>query len=111
MKEKTILAITLACLSLFGFRGMLPKLSTSAIVGFFTISGLIGCCYHFLQSRNKRRIGALAMSNGWLSPSEIKQIRYCQKDNGYKFGKIAVRRNYLTSEQVALILEIQLSMA
>ncbi len=51
------------------------------------------------------------MSNGWLSFTEIKQILYCQKDNGSKFGEIAVHRKYLTPEQVVSILEIQHSMA
>jgi len=66
MKEKIILSIILTCLSLFGLRSILPELSSSAIVGLFTISGLIGCCYHLWQSRSKRRIGTLAMSKGWL---------------------------------------------
>ncbi|UCD32637.1 MAG: hypothetical protein JSV38_01690 [Desulfobacterales bacterium] len=66
MKEKIILAITLACLSLFGLRSILPELSSSAIVGLFAISGLIGCCYHLWESRSKRRIGTLEVSKGWL---------------------------------------------
>ncbi len=107
MKEKIILGIILVSLILFGFRSILPELSSPAIVGLFIISGLVGFCYHFWQSRIKRRIGMLAVSNGWLSLPEIKQILYCQKGNGYKFGEIAVRRNYLTSEQVASIIEIQ----
>ncbi len=51
------------------------------------------------------------MSNGWLTLAEIKQILYCQNDCGSKFGEIAVRRNYLTPQQVASILEIQPSIA
>ncbi len=111
MREKIIFAVILVCLGLFGLRGMLPELALPAMIGLFIISGLIGGCYHFWQSRNKRRIGMLAASNGWLSLSDIKQILYCQKGDGYKFGEIAVRRNYLTSDQVASILEIQNSTA
>lgn len=111
MKEKAILAFVLLCLSMFGFRSILPEIPLSVLVGLFIIAGVVGCYYHLRYSKNKRRFGTLAMSNGWLSLAEIKQILYCQKDNGYKFGEIAVRRNYLTSEQVASILEIQHSMA
>jgi hypothetical protein len=111
MKEKVILAFVLACLSMFGFRGILPEIPPSALVGLFTIAGLIGCYYHLRYSKYKRKIGTLAMSNGWLSSTEIKQILYCQKDNGSKFGEIAVHSNYLTPKQVASILEIQLSIA
>jgi hypothetical protein len=63
MKEQIILSVTLTGLGLFGFRGILPELSSPAIAGLFSISGLIGCCYHFWQSRNKRSFGMLAMSN------------------------------------------------
>lgn len=80
-------------------------------IGLFTILGLIGCCYHLSHSRNKSRIGTLAMSNGLLSSIELKQIHYFQKDSECKFGKIAVRRNFLTSKQVDLILKIQASIA
>jgi hypothetical protein len=111
MKENVILAFVLACLSMFGFRSILPEIPSSALVGLFTIVGLIGCYYHLRYSKNKRKIGTLAMSNGWLSFTEIKQILYCQKDNGSKFGEIAVHRKYLTPEQVVSILEIQHSMA
>jgi hypothetical protein len=111
MKEKIILAITVSCLSMFGFRSFLPAISSLALVGLFTIAGLIGCCYHLYHSKYKRRIGTLAMSNGWLSSVEVKQILYCQKDCGSKFGEVAVRRNYLTLQQVASILEVQPSIA
>ncbi len=111
MKEKSILAFVLVCLSMFGFRSLLPAISLSTLVGLFTVAGLIGCTYHLWHSKRKRRIGMLAMSNGWLSLAEIKQILYCQKDNGYKFGEVAVNRNYLTTEQVSSILDIQHSMA
>ncbi len=111
MKEKVILAFVLVCLSIFGFRSFLPAISSSALVGIFTIAGLIGCYSHLRHSRNKGRIGALAMANGLLTVAETKQILYCQKDSGNKFGEIAVRRNYLTPKQVASILENQPSIA
>jgi len=51
------------------------------------------------------------MSNGLLSSIELKQIHYFQKDSECKFGEIGVRRNFLTSKQVDLILKIQASIA
>lgn len=57
MKEKAILAFVLVCLSMFGFRGFLPAIPSSALVGLFTIAGLIGCYYYLHYSRNKDKIG------------------------------------------------------
>jgi hypothetical protein len=57
MKEKVILAFVLVCLSMFGFRSFLPAISLSTLVSLFTIAGLIGCCYHLLDSKSKSRIG------------------------------------------------------
>jgi D-alanyl-lipoteichoic acid acyltransferase DltB (MBOAT superfamily) len=57
MKEKVILVFILVCLSIFGFRSILPEIPSSALVGLFTIAGLIGCYYHLRSSKNKRRIG------------------------------------------------------
>ncbi len=57
MKEKVILAFVLVCLSMFGFRGFLPAIPLSALVGLFTIAGLIGCYYYLCYSRNKDKIG------------------------------------------------------
>ena len=57
MKEKVILAFVLVCLSMFGFRGILPYISLSIFVGLFTIAGLIGCCYHLWHSKNKLKTG------------------------------------------------------
>ena len=57
MKEKVILAIVLVCLSIFGFRGILPYISLSIFVSLFTIAGLIGCCFHLWHSKNKLKTG------------------------------------------------------
>lgn len=58
MTEKVILAFVLVCLSMFGFRGFLPAIPSSALVGLFTIiAGLIGCYYYLRYSRNKDKIG------------------------------------------------------
>ena len=111
MKENITLAFVLVCLGLFGLRGILSETSWLAAVGLFITAGLFACYSHLRYAKNKRKIGSLAMSNGWLSIAEIKQILYCQKDNGHKFGEIAVRRNYLTPDQVTSILETQHSMA
>ena len=37
MKEKSILAITLTCLSLFGLRSLLPEISSAALEGLNTV--------------------------------------------------------------------------
>ena len=110
MGEKVIFVFVLTCLAIFGFRGILPEMPSLALFGLLIITGLIGVYYHFKYLRNKRRIGSIAVSKGWLSSTEINQILYCQKDDANKFGEIAVCRNYLTPEQVASILEIQSSM-
>ncbi len=55
MKEKVILAIIIVCLSIFGFRSILPEIPLSALIALFTIAGIIGCYYHLWNSRNKRR--------------------------------------------------------
>ena len=56
MKEKVILAFVLVCLSMFGFRGFLPAIPSPALVGLFTIAGLIGCYYYLRYSRNKDKV-------------------------------------------------------
>lgn len=57
MKEKVILAFVLVFLSMFGFRSFLPAISLSTLIGLFTIAGLIGCCFHLLDSKSKSWIG------------------------------------------------------
>ncbi|PNX47572.1 MAG: hypothetical protein BV456_10830 [Thermoplasmata archaeon M8B2D] len=107
MKEKVILAFVLVCLGLFGFRGILPEVPILGFIVLFIIAGLIGSYYHFNYSKNKRKTGSIAVSKGWLSPDEVKEIVYCQKYEGEKFGEVAIQRNFLTTQQVDSILEIQ----
>jgi hypothetical protein len=107
MNKKVILAFTLVCLSMFGFRGIIPEVPTVAFIVLFIIAGLIGVYYHFNYSKNKHRTGTIAVSKGWLSPDEVKEIAYCQKYEGDKFGEIAIKRNFLSTQQVESILEIQ----
>ena len=110
MKEKVILAFVLVCLSMFGFRGVLPEVSIVAFLVLFITVGLIGGYYHFNYSKNKRKSGSIAVSKGWLSPDEVKEIVYCQKYEDDKFGEVAIHRNFLTTQQVDSILEIQTTM-
>jgi hypothetical protein len=110
MVDKVILAIVLVCLGMFGFRGILPEVPISAIIVLFIIAGLIGSYYHFNYSKNKRKSGSIAVSKGWLSPDEVKEIVYCQKYEGDKFGEVAIKRNFLTTQQVDSLLEIQTTM-
>ena len=58
-------------------------------------------------TRQKIDLGDLAIQNKWLSPAEVKQILYCQEQDGRKFGEVAVKRNFLTMNQVKSLLEIQ----
>lgn len=54
------------------------------------------------------KIGELARMNKWLTLEEIAQIRFCQDgERGSSFGEIAVKRNYLTRQQVEALLEMQ----
>ncbi|MDA8160398.1 MAG: hypothetical protein M0T76_06735 [Desulfobacteraceae bacterium] len=55
-------------------------------------------------------IGQLALNNKWLSPSEIEQIIFCQEADGETFGRVAVKRNFLTLTQVKSLLAMQSSM-
>ena len=58
--------------------------------------------------KNASRIGELARMNKWLTLEEIAQIRFCQEgERGSTFGQIAVKRNYLTKEQLDTLLTLQ----
>jgi hypothetical protein len=53
------------------------------------------------------RIGELARMQKWLTVDDVAQILYCQgADSESKFGQIAVKRNYLTREQVDTLLSM-----
>ena len=110
MVDKVILAIVLVCLGMFGFRGIIHEAPTVAFIVPFIIAGLIVVYYHFNYLKNKRKTGTIAVSKGWLSPDEVKEIAYCQKYEGDKFGEIAIKRNFLTTQQVDSILKIQTTM-
>ncbi len=56
------------------------------------------------------KIGELALNNKWLSPDEVKQVMFCQKADGKKFGQVAVKRNFLTLTQVKSLLNTQSNM-
>lgn len=54
------------------------------------------------------RIGELARLQKWLSLEDIAQILFCQGgESASKFGQIAVKRNYLTPQQVEALLAMQ----
>ena len=54
------------------------------------------------------RIGELARMQRWLSVEDVAQILFCQDaEAGSKFGQIAVKRNYLTPEQLDTLLGMQ----
>lgn len=55
-----------------------------------------------------RRIGELARLQKWLTLEDIAQILFCQGGEcGSSFGQIAVKRNYLTPQQVDSLLAMQ----
>jgi hypothetical protein len=54
------------------------------------------------------KIGELARMNKWMTLEDIAQILFCQGGEcGSKFGQIAVKRNYLTHEQLDTLLAMQ----
>ncbi len=54
------------------------------------------------------KIGELARMNHWLTLEDIAQILFCQGGEcGSKFGQIAIKRNYLTPQQVDTLLSMQ----
>lgn len=54
------------------------------------------------------KIGELARMNKWLTLEDIAQILFCQGGEcGSKFGQIAVKRNYLTNDQLNELLAMQ----
>lgn len=54
------------------------------------------------------RIGELARLQKWLSIEDIAQILFCQGGEcGSRFGQIAIKRNYLTPQQVDSLLAMQ----
>jgi len=54
------------------------------------------------------KIGELARMNKWLTLEDIAQILFCQGGEcGSKFGQIAIKRNYLTPEQLDALLAMQ----
>ncbi|MDD5758994.1 MAG: hypothetical protein PHI06_07910 [Desulfobulbaceae bacterium] len=54
------------------------------------------------------KIGELARMNKWLTLEDIAQILFCQGGEcGSKFGEIAIKRNYLTPEQLDTLLALQ----
>jgi len=58
------------------------------------------------------KIGELARMNKWLTLEDIAQILFCQGGEcGSKFGQIAVKRNYLTKEQLDTLLAMQCARA
>ncbi len=57
--------------------------------------------------REKMNIGQIAVLNKWFNPDEVKQILYCQEYDGMSFGKVAVKRNFLTMTQVKALLKMQ----
>ena len=62
------------------------------------------------QVQELDKIGQLALDNKWLSPDEVRQVMYCQKADGKKFGQVAVKRNFLTLTQVKSLLSTQSNM-
>ena len=60
-----------------------------------------------VEEKVTQTIGQLAMENKWLSPSEVRQIIFCQKSEGGNFGQVAVKRNYLTLSQVKALMNMQ----
>jgi len=60
------------------------------------------------SAKQVSRIGELARLQKWLTLEDIAQILFCQGgESGSRFGQIAIKRNYLTPEQVDSLLAMQ----
>ena len=69
-------------------------------------NGLMGAAAG--NSNKACSIDELARMNKWLSLEDIAQIRFCQDgERGSTFEQIAVKRNYLTHEQLDTLLAMQ----
>jgi hypothetical protein len=52
-------------------------------------------------------IGEMAKMQQWLTVDDVAQILYCQEaEDNTKFGQIAIKRNYLSREQVDELLNM-----
>jgi len=107
MIDKVILTIALISLSLFGFRGFLPHLPAMAITGLYLLAISTVFIYHITSPQKSRRIGEIAREKSFLTQKEIKQILYCQKYCGGKFGEVAVKLKLLTTDQLQVLLRLQ----
>lgn len=57
------------------------------------------------DNKKVKTISEIAQMKHWLTPEEIEQIHFCQHGaQGGSFSQIAVKRNYLTREQVDTLL-------
>jgi len=53
------------------------------------------------NTNQARTIGEMAMMKNWLTFEDIAQIRFCQNgEQGSTFSQVAIKRNYLTRQQV-----------
>lgn len=63
---------------------------------------------HYDNLVKASKIGELARVQKWLTLEDIAQILFCQGGEcGSKFGQIAIKRNYLTKDQVETLLAMQ----
>ncbi|MCF0128251.1 MAG: chemotaxis protein CheX [Pseudobutyrivibrio sp.] len=62
-----------------------------------------------LKSLKKHRlkIGAIALHQGFMTPSEIEECLYVQTRENKRFGEIAKERGYLTDEQIDQLISLQ----
>lgn len=61
-----------------------------------------------LKNTKRLRFGTLAVHAGYLSASEVEQIRILQTHQNLRFGELAVKIGLLTQEQVDELLALQI---
>jgi hypothetical protein len=61
-----------------------------------------------MSSNEVTTMSEMARRKNWLTVDDIAQIQYCQeREQGSSFSQIAIKRNFLTREQVDTLLALQ----
>lgn len=92
----------------FGLRGVLGTMAPLELAGFLLL--LVGGAAvfdHYLLAQKKCLIGELACRQGLLSERHVAHILTLQRESRERFGEIALRERYLSSQQLGELLELQ----
>lgn len=100
--------LVISGIALFGLRGVLGDLTPVEMVILVTAL-LVGASVfaRVFTKPGRCPIGELGCRRGLLSPGRVEHILSLQKAGGGLFGEIALRQNYLTSKELAELLQLQ----